>query len=75
MVDIPDNFKENNKIILCSCSKKETMKHIYECKLLNDEQVKVCYEKIFQGNIKEQTEILRRFENCMEKRENMKASK
>ena len=62
MVEIPDNFKENNKVNF----EKETMKHVYECKTLNIEPVNICYEKIFNGNIKEQIEVLGRLEENVE---------
>ena len=29
----------------CICNENETVKHIYDCKSLNIEQVKICYEK------------------------------
>ena len=51
------------------------MKHVYECKTLNIEPVNICYEKIFNGNIKEQIELLRRFEENMEKRKKLKEFK
>ena len=75
MVEIPDNFKENSKENLCICNEIETMKHVYECKTLNIEPVNICYEKIFNGNIKEQTEVMRRFEENMGKRIKLKESK
>ena len=42
------------------------MKHIYECTELNVKRIEVRYEKIFDGTISEQKEILQRF------RENLK---
>ena len=75
MVEIPDNFKENSKENSCICNEIETMKHVYECKTLNIEPVNICYEKIFNGNIKEQIELLRRFEENTEKRKKLKEFK
>ena len=44
------------------------MKHIYECKQLNTNPIKICYEKVYNGNIDEETEILRRFQSNLETR-------
>ena len=62
MINIPSNFisreKNENK---CVCGNKEEMKHIYECTNLNMKKVEVRYEKIFNGTITEQKQILQRF--------------
>ena len=67
MINIPSNFisrdKNENR---CVCGKIEEMKHIYECTELNVKRIEVRYEKIFDGTISEQKEILQRF------RENLK---
>ena len=47
------------------------MKHIYECEILNEnEKPNIPYEKIFNGNIKQQIEVYRKFKQNMEKRKN-----
>ena len=68
MVEIPDNFKTSAIENLCICKKKENMKHIYECKQLNTNPIEISYEKVYNGNIEEQTEILRRFQSNLETR-------
>ena len=64
MVDIPDNF---GKVEKCACGQKENMSHIYSCTQLNKEEMILPYEKIFNGNTKEQIEIFRRFETNLER--------
>ena len=44
------------------------MKHNYECKQLNTNPIEISYEKVYNGNIEEQTEILRRFQSNLETR-------
>jgi hypothetical protein len=60
MVDIPDNFGKEEKR---RCGQKENMSHIYACIQLNKEEIILPYEKLFNGNMSEQFEVFRRFEN------------
>ena len=63
MIDIPANFvssEQNNT--KCICKEIENLKHIYECKYLNKEIVKVEFNKIYNGTIKEQKKIAMRIE-------------
>ena len=48
------------------------MEHIYICKILNNEEPNIPYNKVFIGNIGEQVSILRRFLTNMKQREQMK---
>ena len=72
MVNIPDNFSSQQNGYLglrkCICSEKENMEHIYSCNKLNKETVKLPYQKLFSGNIKEQIDIFRRFQTNLEMR-------
>ena len=53
--------------------KLQLVKHIYECKLLNNEnQPNLKYENIFNGQLTEQIEISRRFTHNMKIREEIK---
>ena len=72
MVKISYNFPQNNRIDLCNCGEEETMEHIYICKILNNEEPNIPYNKVFIGNIGEQVSILRRFLTNMKQREQMK---
>ena len=48
------------------------MEHVYNCELLNEgRQPNIEYERIFTGNISEQIEVFRIFEQNMERRETM----
>ena len=44
------------------------MNHIYQCEFLNEQEAEMEYEKIFNGNLIEQTTVFRRFEQNMKKR-------
>ena len=66
MTKIPNNF---GKQILCLCGTKESMIHIYNCKIWSEkEKKKTPYNTIYNGNIEEQIEILKIFEQNLEKR-------
>ena len=69
MTNISENFsKQNQNEIKCICGERESMKHIYYCKELNNIEPKVEYENIFEGNTKNMKIILNRFEQNMKKR-------
>ena len=68
MVDIPANFPKTKEETICFCGKIETMNHIYECEILVSEKERVPYDKIYSGDINEQTEVFRRMEKHLEKR-------
>ena len=68
MIDIPNNF---GKEITCICGIKENMMHIYICEIWSDngklQNKKISYNNIYNGNIKKQIEILKTFEQNLEK--------
>ena len=66
MIQIENNFLGKNDEKLCRCGQKEDMKHIYYCKNLNSEEVKINYEEIFEDNIEKQIIVLRRFRKNLE---------
>ena len=69
MENIQSNFSsKQNNVSKCFFGETEDMKHIYVCKYSNDEEILVEYEKIFCGNLSEQSIILRRFEENFVKR-------
>ena len=69
MIDIPNNF---GKEITCICGIKENMMHIYICEIWSDngklQNKKISYNNIYNGNIKKQIEVLKTFEQNLEKR-------
>ena len=65
MIDIPANFGGTNT---CICGMEEDMAHIYNCGIYKGKQPILVYEKIFSGNIREQIEIFRLFEQNFEER-------
>ena len=48
------------------------MRHIYICINLNIESVKVSYEKIFDDNVRSQTQVYNRFKQNFETREKIR---
>ena len=48
------------------------MSHIYLCQYLNKEETVIPYEKIYNGKVSEQTEIMKRFESNMSRRNELK---
>ena len=72
MVQIPNNFPKSENKAKCFCGEIEDMSHIYNCKIFNEEMnLSEKYENIYNGTIIQQTEILKKFEQNMEKREQM----
>ena len=69
MTDIPENFStKNKKEAKCLCGNNENMEHIYNCKQLNNDDIKVKYENIYEGNVRNMKIILNRFEENLKKR-------
>ena len=68
MVQINHNFPVQENENLCFCGEIENMKHIYDCKFLNEDNIETNYEKIFEENIKNQKNVLERFRKNMKKR-------
>ena len=62
MYDLPINFSSNKrkKTLLCICKEEENMKHIYECAVLNRNPLKYEFNKIYNGKLLEQIEIMER---------------
>ena len=68
MVNIKSNFKQKNEIQMCICGQIENMEHIWNCeKLSSDKNEKRNYQKIFNGNIKEQIQIFEEFTKKLER--------
>ena len=72
MTDISSNSSSNKEIEKCWCRKNMNMEHIYVCTLLNNQTIKMPYNKLFNGNIDEQIKVYKRFKNNMNERENRK---
>ena len=70
MIDIPANFSKSNENIKCICGEQENMAHIYQCGFLSSDKLNIEYEKIYNGNIHEQIEVFRKFENNLKIRNN-----
>ena len=69
MTKIPSNFSKSNMKYECYCGNEENMKHIFYCKSLsNGIEHRIEYEKIYNGTVTEQKEILTIFERNMKRR-------
>jgi len=71
MVNITANFTSKSET-KCDCGLRENMKHIYECKIYNEENPEVEFEKIYNGNLNEQKMFFNKFKQNMQKREKIK---
>ena len=72
MINIPYNFSSKCEP-KCKCGKNENMLHIYQCELYKKEKQPLFpYEKIFNGNLKEQIEVYRKFKQNLQTREEIK---
>ena len=53
----------------------DNMEHIYICEIYNEEDKPILpYEKIFNGNLNQQIEVFRKFQQNMKRRENLKSN-
>ena len=69
MIDIEFNFPKNKiSKTLCCCGEVENMKHLYSCKILNQESIKTSFEEIFNDDVRKQKNIYERFKNNFDKR-------
>ena len=73
MADVGNNFGKNENCKMCDTY--EDMNHIYICEKLNEQKIRIPYEKIYKGNLFEQIEVFRRFEQNMKKRNEEKLKK
>ena len=73
MVNIPANFSSKCEIN-CECGLKEDMAHIYNCEIYNMKKPEIPFEKIFEGNLKEQIIVFNKFSENMKKRSQMKTT-
>ena len=68
MVNIPSNFPKGKTEYTCICVEKENMKHIYNCELLSEKKEQgLDYEKIFNGNGKQQIQVYKTFQQTLRK--------
>ena len=66
MIDIPNNYGKEKT---CLCGIKENTMHIYICEMWSkQENKKIPFNNIYNGNIQKQKNILKIFEHNLEKR-------
>ena len=62
MVEIENNFSSGTNKTPCFCGDEETMSHIYDCDILSENnKSEIPYEKINNGNMKQQIEVYKQF--------------
>ena len=72
MLNIPSNFVSRKKNeSKCICNEQETMRHIYECELLNEEKADEKFEHIYEENILKQKKILKRMEYNLDEKKRL----
>ena len=69
MVNIPSNFPKSESIDKCFCGEILKMEHVYECKVINNEENETPYEKIYTGNLSDQIKVFRNMEKSLANRE------
>ena len=68
MVEISSNFSKSEVKPICVCGEIESMKHVYICEKLNENtDQSEEYENIYNGNIRKQIEVFRKFEENLNK--------
>ena len=66
------NIDEGHVFFIMQCGMREDMEHIYQCEIYNDEQVNIPYKQIYNGSINEQITVFRKFEENLQKRQQLK---
>ena len=70
MTEIPSNLPKPGGRPTCLCGAEESMKHICNCKIFNEEREESEeYENIFNGSLTQQIKIFNKFQNKMKTRE------
>ena len=70
MVNIPANFSSKLEHE-CLCGEKENMEHVYSCKVLTTEKIDIHYENIYSENTHQISEVHRRFQINLKRREQL----
>ena len=71
MINIPYNFPGKNRENKCLCEKNEDMVHIFNCETYKKKETKLKYEHIFEGNLEQQIEVFKIFNENMKQRETL----
>ena len=73
IIDIPQQISGQNKHNKCVCGETEEMIHIYNCEMLKKSETNLPYEKIFNGNMKQQIEVYNIFKENLDQRETIRS--
>ena len=68
MVQIPHNFPKTSEKHKCECTEIETMAHIYNCEMYNNnkKQRSIAYNKISNGNLQEEIKVFTIFKQNLD---------
>ena len=69
MLPINENFPKNDGENRCCCQQIEDTKHIYTCKIWNQESEQNCFEEIYKENMPKLVKVYKRFRKNYIKRE------
>ena len=70
MMQIYENFPGKQLKKECICRKIESMAHIYYCETRNEGKHPILkFEKIYEGNIKDQIEVFKHYEENLNRRD------
>ena len=73
MVEISSNFSKSEVKPTCVCGETESMKHVYICGTINEKTVESeMFENIYNGNMRKQIEVFRKFEENLDKYNKLK---
>ena len=55
---LKNNFKGNDQIEYCKCESEINNKHLYECNVLSNTEMKIPYKLLFEGRLCESKQIV-----------------
>ena len=72
MIETYENFPSKQLKTECICGEIDSMSHIYYCETLNEGENPILkFEKIYEGNIKDQIEVFKHFEANLNRKESI----
>ena len=73
MINIESNFKNRKQTPKCFCQREENMEHIWNCQLIEVKgENNGNFEKLYNGNLREQIETFEQFIEKVERYKQMK---
>ena len=71
MINLFENFpsKKLQMFCLAGCNELESINHLYKCKIINQTEPNISYQKIYNGTIEEQVKIFQIIKQNLKERE------